>query len=301
MASRQFQSLMEGLATAAGGLISPTDSTETAREKLNALHGHPIGPDTQVDWVHLAGVRCARVEVAGLEKDCPLLFLCHGGAYIAAGGDGYLFYAEMLGRACGARVLLVDYRLAPEHLYPAALDDCTDAYVGLIESGESPDRIAIIGDSCGGTLAVTTLLRLRESAHLMPAVAIALGGWFDLHSPSGDPEADPALDPFAHPDFTRARGRDYAGQMGKLDDPLVSPVYADLTGLPPLLLQVGDVDLTCGDAEKLAVRAQSVGVDVTLEIHPEMIHGFQGLANAGIPEAQDALEQVAAFITSHIG
>ena len=281
-------------------LLSPLDSTEVAREKLDALHGHDVAEDTRVEWLNLGGVRCARVDVAGIDPGRPLLFLCHGGAYIAAGNKGYLFYAEMLGRACGTRVLLVDYRLAPENLFPAALDDLTSAYRGLIDAGESPSKLVVIGDSCGGALAISTLVKLRDEGQAMPALGIALGGWFDHDTPSGDRDADPIRDPFAHPDFTRARGRDYVGAAGDLRDPLVSPVYANLEGLPPLLLQVGEVDLTRGDAERLTERARASGVDATLAVHPEMIHGFQGLANAGIPEAHEALAEVAAFIAERL-
>ena len=307
MASDEFNTMMRGLQSLADQgmadrLLNPADSMAVAREKLNALHGHPVAPDTRVNWTQLGGVRCAWVQVPGVDDASPCLFLCHGGAYIAAGGDGYLFYAEMLGRACGARVCLVDYRLAPENHYPAALDDLVDAYRGLVneDAGEAPGRIAIIGDSCGGALAVATLLRIRDEDLPAPAVGVALGGWFDHETPSGDREADPIRDPFAHPDFTRARGRDYVGVGEDLRNPFVSPVYASLKDLPPLLLQVGDVDLTFGDAERLRARANADGVDTTFSAHPEMIHGFQGLASAGIPEAHAALAEVAAFISARI-
>jgi acetyl esterase/lipase len=134
----------------------------------------------------------------------------------------------------------------------------------------------------------------------MPACAVTLGGWFDLEA-GGDSALDPAgRELFAHPEFTRARGRDYVGPDGDLRDPLASPIHANLEGLPPLLLQVGQVDLTRDDAVRLAERAGRVGVDVTLEIHPAMIHGFQGLARAGIPEAVDSLERVARYLEMNL-
>ncbi|MFT5694092.1 MAG: monoterpene epsilon-lactone hydrolase [Myxococcota bacterium] len=295
MASREFEGMMSGLV---GGMVSSGDSTEVARDKLNALHGHPIAADTTVEWIELEAVRCARVGVPGTNAEAPLLFLCHGGAFIAAGGDGYLFYAEMLARACEANVLLVDYRLAPDHLHPAARNDCAAAYRGLIASGQAPDDVIFIGDSCGGTLVVTSLVEIVASGLPTPCAAVTLGGWFDLAEPSGPSDSPPGRDPFAHPDFTRARGRDYVGPNGDPSDPSVSPVHANLKGLPPLLLQVGSVDLTHGDAVRLREVANACGVDVTLEVHPEMIHGFQGLASAGIPEAHDALARVADFIRS---
>lgn len=295
--SREYEALLAALKER---IFRGDDSIEVAREKLEGVHGHPVAEDTHVDWTELGGVRCAWVAAAEASETTRILMLCHGGAYIAACGDGYLFYADMLSRACSARVLLVDYRLAPEHRFPAALDDCADAYRGMLASGIPPDRVGFIGDSCGGGLAVTSLLRLREQGVPMPALAVALGGWFDLEA-SGDSAVNPVgHDPFAEAAFTRARGRDYVGEGGDLRDPLVSPIHADLGGLPPLLLQVGQLDLTRDDALTLAGVAGKQGVDVTFEVHPKMVHGFQGLANAGIPEAQAALRRVASFVAGRI-
>ena len=282
-------------------LVAPGDSTETARDKLNAVHGHSVADDVRVEWTELGGVRCAWIDtpesdVGARERGERVLLLCHGGAYIAAGGDGYLFYAAVYSRACAARVLLVDYRLAPEHLCPAASGDCAAAYQGLLERGVSPDQVAFIGDSCGGGRVITSLLSLRAAGAPMPALAVTLGGWFDLAA-SGESAREPlGPDPFATAEFVRARGRDYVGADGDLADPAASALYADLSGLPPLFLQVGQVDLTRDDALRLATCAGRDGVAVTLEIEPGMVHGYQGLAHAGIPEAVASVERVAAFI-----
>ncbi len=293
MASREFAALMSAMKS---DLIAPSDSLEVARDKLNAVHGHPIGKGVDVEWTAFRGVRCAWVDTPASLGEHSVLLLCHGGGYIAAGGDGYLFYAEMLSRACRTRVLLVDYRLAPEHRHPAALEDIADAYQGLIESGVSAGNVGFVGDSCGGALAITAMLELRDRGVPLPALAVALGGWFDLEA-TGDSAHNPVgRDPFIHRDLIRARGRDYVGPAGELRDPRVSPLHADLRNLPPLLLQVGQVDITRDDAIRLASQAGRDGVEVTLEIHPEMIHGFQGLANAGIPEANDALRRVSDYV-----
>jgi monoterpene epsilon-lactone hydrolase len=295
--SREYQGLLDAMQQ---NLFGPGLSLEDARERLEGVHGHPISEDVGVEWITLGGVRCAWVTTPESGPGQRILLLCHGGAYIAAGGDGYLFYAEMLARACAMRVLLVDYRLAPAHRHPAALEDCAAAYRGLIDSDRRPDQIAFIGDSCGGGLAIGALVQLQRLGIAMPACAVTLGGWFDLEA-SGESATHPAgREIFASPEFTRARGRDYLGPDGDLQDPLASPIHADLKGLPPLLLQSGQIDLTRSDALTLANHAGRSGVEVTLEIHPKMIHGFQGLARAGIPEATHALTQVSRYLDSHI-
>jgi acetyl esterase/lipase len=279
-----------------GSLVDAGDSTEIARKKLEAMHGHPINPSTEVEWIEAPPVRRAFVTAEDAGHAERILLLFHGGAFIAAGGDAYLFYAEMLSKYCDARVLLVDYRLAPEHRYPAALDDCIAAYLALIDSGVAPARIGFIGDSCGGGMAIAALLRLRDQGSPLPACAITLGGWLDLESSGNAKLAPSARDPFAHPDFLRARGRDYLGQQGDPGDPYASPLHGDAKGLPPLLLQAGQIDLTRDDTLDFGRKAAVAGVDVTLEVHAEMIHGFQGLASAGIPEGIEALQRVGAFL-----
>jgi monoterpene epsilon-lactone hydrolase len=296
---RRSAALEALIAALAQPLVAPGDPTSVAKQKLEAVHGHPIAPETAVTWSERSGVRRARVATPESRAD-RVLFLCHGGAFIAAGGDGYLFYAEMLARHCGARVVLVDYRLAPEHRFPAALDDLVVAWQDEVEAGLDPVRAAFIGDSCGGGLAVAALVRLRDAGTPLPAGAITLGGWFDLEA-SGEAATRPlGRDPFAHAEFVRARARDYLGEGGDPRNPLASPVHADLAGLPPLLLQVGQVDLTRDDAMRLAERAGRAGVDVTLEIHPGCIHGFQGLAGAAIPEAVEALRRVRLWIDARM-
>jgi monoterpene epsilon-lactone hydrolase len=270
--------------------------SEIARERLNSVHGHPIADDVEVEWIERSKVRAARVNTPESKASTRVLLLCHGGAYIAAGGDGYLFYAAMLSRSCRCEVVLVDYRLAPDHPHPAALEDCANAYEGLLAEGVEPDRVAFIGDSCGGALVLTSLLLLRDRGVAQPAAAVALGGWFDLEANADSARNPLGSDPFANRDFLRARGRDYVGPDGDLRDPLVSPIHAKFHDLPPLLLQVGQIDLTRGDAERFGASAAKAGVHVQVEVVPGMVHGFQGLASAGVPESQHALARVASFL-----
>lgn len=298
MASREYEALIGMLREP---LVAPGASLEVARANLEAVHGHPVADDTRVTWSDCGGVRCAWIDTPQTRASDRVLMLCHGGAFIAAGGDGYLFYAEMLAAPFDARVLLVDYRLAPEHPFPAARDDCADAYRGLLAQGVLPAQVGFVGDSCGGGLAVSALLALRDSGVPLPAAGVSLGGWFDLEAAGESARSPLGADPFAHAEFVRARGRDYVGADGDLRDPRVSPIHADLGGLPALLLQVGQIDLTRDDALRLAASAGRAGVEVQLEVVPEMIHGFQGLASAGIPEAVTALARAGAFFRARVG
>jgi monoterpene epsilon-lactone hydrolase len=299
LASQPYEALMAAFGQP---LVGSGDSTEVARNKLNAVHGHAVAADVRVEWTQLGGVPCAWIDTP--ESDAApeprVLLLCHGGAYIAAGGDGYLFYGAVYSRACSARILLVDYRLAPEHRCPIASQDCATAYRALLALGVTPESVAFIGDSCGGGLALASLIELKAAGVALPACAITLGGWFDLAAGSESAEHPLGPDPFANADFVRARGRDYVGPDGDLRDPAASVLYAPLRGLPPLLLQVGQVDLTRDEAFELAARAGRAGVDVTLEVYPEMVHGFQGLAHAGIPEAVASVERVARFVDARV-
>lgn len=293
MPSKEYQAFLD---VVKGNLVDVGDSTEVAREKLEVMHGHPIEPSTKVEWLDTAPVRRAFIEAEEARGSERVLVLFHGGAFIACAGDGYLFYAEVLSKYCQARILLVDYRLAPAHRFPAALDDCVAAYLDLIETGVSPTRVAFIGDSCGGGMAIAALLRLRDQGSPLPAGAITLGGWFDLEANAEAGLAPLGRDPFAHPEFVRARGRDYVGPDGDLRDPFASVIHADPAGLPPLFLQVGQIDLTRDDALGFGRSAALAGVDVTVEVHPQMVHGFQGLASAGIPEAVAALLRAEKFL-----
>jgi len=297
MASREYEAL---IAAIPNPLVAPGDPLAVARAKLEAVHGHPVADGTHVAWTRYEGVRCAWIDVPETRNAERVLVLCHGGAFIAAGGDGYLFYAEMLARPFGARVLLVDYRLAPEHRFPAALEDCAAAYRGLLNEGVRHGQVGFIGDSCGGGLAVASLLVLRDEGVALPAAVVTLGGWLDLEAGGASARAPRAPDPFAQAEFVRARARDYVGETGSLRDPRVSPIHADPRDLPPLFLQVGQIDLTRDDAVRMAGLAGRAGVEVHLEVVPEMIHGFQGLASAGVPEAVAALNRAGAFFRGKV-
>jgi monoterpene epsilon-lactone hydrolase len=297
MASSEYEQFLAAIDTE---IFTGAETFEEAHEKLEMLHGHPIAEGTSVIWQETGGCRWATVRSEGVLDADRRLLLCHGGAFIAAGCDGYLFYAEMLSALCNTTVVLADYRLAPEHRFPAALNDCVNAYRAVLHTGIDAKHIALIGDSCGGGLAIATLVDARNQGLPLPAAAIALGGWFDLTAESESATAPVGRDPFANAAFTRARGLDYVGPNGNPRDPRASPLFADLQGLPPLLLQSGQIDLTRDEAIALGAKAARSGVHVAVEIWPEMVHGFQGLATASIPESLAAIAAVKTFFDRHV-
>jgi acetyl esterase/lipase len=296
VASRQFEELMMSLKP---GLAVPDDPLPLVREKMARAHAAPVGPDVAVERLRIGELPAAWVTAPGQERSDRILLHVKGGAFVSCGVDDYRNYGFSLSKAAEARVLVFAYRLAPEHPFPAALEDTVSAWRWLLAQGFAPERIAFSGDSCGGGIALAALVSLRDAGEPLPAAAVSLSGWFDLTA-SGESAREPlGVDPFVDPEWIRRRGRDYVGDGGDPRDPLASPLYADLRGLPPLFLQAGQVDVCRDDATRMAAAAARQGVAVTLDVWPEMIHGFQGLAGF-LPEARGALRRMGAFLAEHV-
>jgi acetyl esterase/lipase len=296
MASPEYEQLRKVLKP---GLAIPSDPPELVREKMHRIHPTKYPDDVKVHHAIHGGVDTAWVDTPESESSTRVLLHVHGGAFVSTGVEHYIPYGAHLSRALRARVVVFGYRLAPEHRYPAALDDTLTVYRALLDAGTPPDRIAIGGDSCGGGIGIALLLRLRDAGLPLPAAFVGLTGWYDLEM-TGDSARNPrGVDPYVDPEWIRARGRDYAGPNGDVRNPLLSPIHADLTGLPPMFLSCGEIDITRDDSTRLAARAGRDGVAVTLEVNPEMIHGFHGLA-AIIPEGRAALERAGEFVRRHI-
>ena len=287
--SKELQAIIEVIPT---DFADPTADHQAVRTMFAPFHGHPTADDFIVGVKNYGGVRCGDFELQAGSAN-RTAFHCHGGAFVSTGLDEYHFYAEIIARHTGCRVVMPDYRLAPEHPYPAAADDCFDAYCGLLEQDVHPSTIVLMGESCGGSLALGLLLRLRDSGLPLPACFVSLTGWFDL-SVSG--QAVPGRDPFLTPEWVRNRGRDYlAGQMA-LEDPRVSPAHADLHNLPPMYLQIGQFDTVREGAIQLGVNGVRAGVQVRMESWPGMIQGWHGLVTAGVPEATEAWAAIRSYI-----
>lgn len=248
-------------------------------------------------------IRCSRTEIDGLpcewvvapnaDPDLRLLYL-HGGGYVAGSAGNYLPLAAALSVEAGCAVLLPDYGLAPEKPFPQAIEDCVHAHQWMVEEG--PDGAAaarhtlIAGDSAGGGLTLATMLVLRDRGHRMPICGIPLSACTDLtiSSPSTRKVKDPICSVQALEIFADL----YLGDTDR-SDPLASPLYGDLRGLPPILLQAGEHEMLRDDSIRFAEKARVDGVRVTLEIWPGMVHVFQ---IRGLPESQEAIRHIAEFI-----
>lgn len=222
-----------------------------------------------------------------------ILYL-HGGAYCLGSINSHRFLGGQLAELAKLKVLLIDYRLAPEHPLPAAVEDAVAAYRFLLEQGFAPDKITIGGDSAGGGLTIATLTALREAGEPMPGRAVCISPWVDLSGSGRSMETRRAADLMLSPELL-ARYAAYYLNGRDASDPVASPLFADLTGLPPLLILVGTEEILLDDARCLAEKATAAGVEVTLEVWQRMIHVWPALAMV-IPEGRQALVRIGEFI-----
>jgi epsilon-lactone hydrolase len=258
---------------------------------------YPVPDDVRVTEVTAGGVPAHWLTAPGADAGRVLLFL-HGGGFELGSlrSDGEL--AARLGRASGMRVLFPEYRLAPEHPFPAAINDVLAAWRWLrSDQGLSARSIAVAGDSAGGGLAVALLVATRDAGEALPAAATLMSPTVDLTNSGASMTERVDQDPFSTPALLRQLASDYlAGADPKT--PLASPLFASLSGLPPLLILVGTADLLLSDSERLAAAATEAGVDVTLEVGEGLPHVYPIML--GTPEAAEATEQVGKFLRARV-
>jgi len=249
-----------------------------------------------------ADVRCQPVNADGVPgewiaapgADLGTILYLHGGAYTLGSINTHREMVARLSRSTGMRALAINYRLAPEHPYPAALEDATLVYRWLLSQGIDAARIIVAGDSAGGGLTLATLVALRDAGEPLPAGAVCISPWTDLACTGDCVHEKAPLDKILSPDALSRSAKSYAGEHD-LRSPLISPLYADLRGLPPLLIQVGTDEILLDDARRIAEKAQMAGVNATLEIWEEMFHVFQIIPF--LPETKKALKQIADFVS----
>jgi epsilon-lactone hydrolase len=240
------------------------------------------------------GVPCDWLIPDGSPRNQALLYL-HGGGFVYGQTPPHLQMVAYLAGKMGVRALLVDYRVAPKYPYPAALDDCVTAYHWLRGQGFLPGSIVVAGDSAGGNLTLTTLMKLRDGGEPLPAAAACLSPVGDMSDRAGD--ARDFKDPLLHPKATRRFHTAYVGQRDP-HDPLMSPLFGDWHGLPPLLVHAGEDEFLKEDAIRIEEAARAAGVEVRLEIFPHMWHVWQIFLD--LPEAKQSLDDIAGFFKSHL-
>jgi monoterpene epsilon-lactone hydrolase len=299
MPSHEMLDAIDGFRNARRASASQAPSTLDERRATFAPGGrpHPVPDDVLVRDMTAGGVPAHWLAAPGAETGRVLLFL-HGGGFELGSvrSDGEL--AARLGRAGGMRVLFPEYRLAPEHPFPAAIDDVLAAWRWLrADQGLSAGSIAVAGDSAGGGLAVALLVALRDAGEALPAAAVLMSPTVDLTNSGASMTERADQDPISTPAMLGQFAADYlAGADPKT--PLASPLFASLAGLPPLLVQVGTADLLLSDSERLAAAATEAGVDVTLEIGEGLPHVYQLLL--GTPEAAEATERIGKFLRARV-
>jgi acetyl esterase/lipase len=257
----------------------------------------PVADDIAVETVQAGGVPAEWSIAPGSSQGRVLLYF-HGGGYCSGGVASHRRLVTEAGRAAGARTLAIEYRLAPENPYPAALEDALAAWRWLLAQGIAAGSIALGGDSAGGGLALALLLKLRDAGESLPAAAWLLSPWTDL-SLSGDSlSSRDAIDPLIHRAYLAELAGDYTPAGMDPKDPRVSPLFADLAGLPPLMIQVGSAETLLDDAVRLAARAGAADVPVTLEIWPHMIHAWP-MWNGGLDAGRRALQHAGLALRQH--
>ena len=272
---------------------------ETARPQFEALMSRTeLPPDVEIEEVEAGGVPCEWVRIAGeAPRPSPRVILyLHGGGYTMGSARADRILTAPLARVSGGAVLSVNYRLAPEHPFPAALEDALAAYRWLLTTGRAPGSVILAGFSAGGGLALATLVALREVGDPLPAGAILLSAATDLAASGASHSTNVESDLIDTPSLITQMRTCYLGERDPRT-PLASPLYANLEGLPPLLIQVGSDELLRDDSTQVAERAQAVGVPVTLHIGEGMWHGWQATsARTPFPEGQIALQQIGDFV-----
>jgi monoterpene epsilon-lactone hydrolase len=294
MSQQQLQSLIQMLKAQP---IDPSQTIEQTRagfEQMAAML--PVEADVKCEPVSASGVKSEWVTAPGADAGRAILYL-HGGGYVIGSINTHRAMAGRLSRAAKARVLLIDYRLAPEHPHPAAVDDAVAAYRYMLDQGLKPSRIAVSGDSAGGGLTVATLVAIRDVKLPMPAAAAPISPWVDMEGIGDSMKSKAAVDPIVQKDGLLKMAQAYLGGKSPRT-PLAAPLYADLSGLPPLLIHVGTAETLLDDASRLAERAKKAGVQVTYEPWENMIHVWHLFAPM-LDEGQKAIERIGEFVQQH--
>ncbi|MFC0400046.1 alpha/beta hydrolase [Paraburkholderia rhizosphaerae] len=289
MANPQIEAIREWLASKP----RPTVLAERRARLLSLVDRYTVPSDVQIDAVDASGVPAEWTLTPVADPKQVVLFL-HGGAYISGGIATHRHMVAQIGRVARTRTLALDYRLAPEHPFPAALEDALTGYRFLLSQGYEPANIVLAGESAGGGLALAMLVSLRQIGADLPACAWLSSPWTDLDMSGESMESKATVDPLIQkPYLLEAAGAYLNGAAPRT--PLASPLYADLSGLPPMLIQVGTAETLLDDSVRLARRVAQADGRVVLDIWPEMIHAWS-LFYQQLDAGQQSLEAMGAFV-----
>lgn len=291
MSQQQLQSLIAMLKAQPIAQAPSLQQMRDGFEQMGSLF--PVDADIRREPVSAGGVKSEWVSAPDADSGRAILYL-HGGGYVIGSINTHRALAARLSRAAKARVLVIDYRLAPEHPYPAAVEDAVAAYRWMLTQGLKPSRIAAAGDSAGGGLTVATLVAIRDAKLPTPAGGACLSPWVDLEGIGESMTSKAGVDPMVQKAGLIEMAKAYLGGKDPRT-PLAAPLYADLSGLPPLLIQVGTAETLLDDASRLAERARKAGVKVTYEPWENMIHVWQLFAPM-LEEGQQAIERIGGFV-----
>ncbi len=295
MPSPQLQTLVDALKAQP----TPEDvSVEALRQGYEAMGAmDPTPADVKVKPVDANGVSAEWITSPGTSDFATILWL-HGGGYTIGSLNTHRTMVSRISRASKARALLIDYRLAPEHPFPAAFEDATTAYRWLISDGVDPKRLVVGGDSAGGGLAIAALVALRDAGDPLPAAVVCVSPWVDLELTGESIRTKADVEYLVPSERLRLFCRSYLAG-GDARDPRATPYLADLSQLPPTLIQVGTSEALLDDSTRLADNAEAAGVDVTLEVWDEMIHHWHIFAGM-LPEGQQAIDRIGEFVRKKV-
>ena len=292
MANPQIEKIRTMLAE--NPVVPEGASLEQMRAGFDAMgEAFPASPEIQSESVDIGGLPGAWFSTPGADPSRALLYF-HGGGYAIGSLRSHREVMGRIAKAAGCRVLGIDYRLAPEHPFPAAVEDAEKAYRWMLDGGLEGSRVAFAGDSAGGGLTVAALLAAREAGLAMPGCAVCISPWADMTCSGESMETKAGEDPMVQREIVQQMATTYLAG-GDLRAPLASPIFADLAGLPPLLIQVGSAETLLDDATRLESGIKRAGGDATLEVWDEMIHVWHLFAPM-LDKGQEAIDRIGEFV-----
>lgn len=292
MASEAFHKIRDLVAN------KPIPSEVNANRAFLDAGARPLAKGVNGTLINANEVTAEMQIPDGAVSDAVILYF-HGGGYVGGSIASHRNLTGSLALASKCKVLSVEYRLAPESPHPAAVEDAINSYKWLLSEGYDPKKIAICGDSAGGGLAIAVQLKIRDEGLPLPVASAPISPWIDMGLSGDTMSTRQSRDPLIRLDLIREFKSQFLGPHNNSDDPYASPLQADLFGLPPMLIHVGDDEMLLSDSQRLAEKASAAGVLVTLEVWPEMIHVWHTFVGL-FPEAQDGINRIAEFLSAHL-